>query len=293
MLTFYDQKYYALILGGSSGIGFATAKKLASEGMNLCIVYRERKADSKLVEEKFEKIRKAFDVKILTFNADAVEIESITDIIHQVKNNLGDDFKIRLLLHSVSKGNLKPLVKPLKKDLNLENGSIESAYRIIQEEQIKHQQSDYFLDSKDFQLTIQNMAFSLIDWVKIVFENQLFAQDARVIGLSSEGNQKAWVNYAAVSATKAALEAIIRSLALEYAPYGIRSNIVQAGITETASLNKIPGSELLKANAVYRNPFGRMTKTEDVANAIYLLCRDEASWINGAVIPVDGGERIC
>jgi enoyl-[acyl-carrier protein] reductase I len=137
------------------------------------------------------------------------------------------------------------------------------------------------------------MAISLIDWVKIVFENKLFADDARVIGLSSEGNQKAWINYAAVSATKAALEAIIRSLALEYAPYGIRSNIVQAGITETASLNKIPGNELLKANAVYRNPFGRMTKTEDVANVIYLLCRDEASWINGAVIPVDGGERIC
>jgi enoyl-[acyl-carrier protein] reductase I len=293
MQTFYDKKYYALILGGSSGIGFATAQKLASEGMNLCIVYRDRKAESKIIEEKFEKIRRAFDVKILTFNADAVEIDSITDIIHQVKNNLGDDFKIRLLLHSVSKGNLKPLVKPLKKDLNLENDSIESAYRIIQEEQIKHQQSEFYLSGTDFQLTLQNMAISLVDWVKIVFENQLFAQDARVIGLSSEGNQKAWVNYAAVSATKAALEAIIRSLALEYAPYGIRSNIVQAGITETASLNRIPGSELLKANAVYRNPFGRMTKTEDVANAIYLLCRDEASWINGAVIPVDGGERIC
>jgi enoyl-[acyl-carrier protein] reductase III len=293
MQTFYDKKYYALILGGSSGIGFATAQKLASEGMNLCIVYRDRKAESKIIEETFLEIKNKYDVEVLTFNADAVEPDSIFEIVQKIKATLDDKNKIRLLLHSVSKGNLKPLVKPLRKELKIENDNIKTAYQIIQEEQLKHQQSEFYLSGTDFQLTLQNMAISLIDWVKIVFENKLFADDARVIGLSSEGNQKAWINYAAVSATKAALEAIIRSLALEYAPYGIRSNIVQAGITETASLNKIPGNELLKSNAVYRNPFGRMTKTEDVANAIYLLCRDEASWINGAVIPVDGGERIC
>ena len=293
MQTFYDKKYYALILGGSSGIGFATAQKLASEGMNLCIVYRDRKAESKIIEETFLEIKNKYDVEVLTFNADAVEPDSIFEIVQKIKATLDDNSKIRLLLHSVSKGNLKPLVKPLRKELKIENDNIKTAYQIIQEEQLKHQQSEFYLSGTDFQLTLQNMAISLVDWVKIVFENKLFADDARVIGLSSEGNQKAWINYAAVSATKAALEAIIRSLALEYAPYGIRSNIVQAGITETASLNKIPGNELLKSNAVYRNPFGRMTKTEDVANAIYLLCRDEASWINGAVIPVDGGERIC
>jgi enoyl-[acyl-carrier protein] reductase III len=293
MQTFYDKKYYALILGGSSGIGFVTAQKLASEGMNLCIVYRDRKAESKIIEETFLEIKNKYDVEVLTFNVDAVEPDSIFEIVQKIKATLDHNSKIRLLLHSVSKGNLKPLVKPLGKELKIENDNIKTAYQIIQDEQLKHQQSEFYLSGTDFQLTLQNMAVSLIDWVKIVFENKLFADDARVIGLSSEGNQKAWINYAAVSATKAALEAIIRSLALEYAPYGIRSNIVQAGITETASLNKIPGNELLKANAVYRNPFGRMTKTEDVANVIYLLCRDEASWINGAVIPVDGGERIC
>jgi enoyl-[acyl-carrier protein] reductase III len=53
----------------------------------------------------------------------------------------------------------------------------------------------------------------------------------------------------------------------------------------------IPGSEHLKANATIRNPFHRLTTPEDVANVVYLLTRDEAAWINGAIIPVDGGEK--
>ena len=54
----------------------------------------------------------------------------------------------------------------------------------------------------------------------------------------------------------------------------------------------IPGSAHLKAQARVRNPFGRLTSPEDVANVIYLLSLPEAAWINGEVIRVDGGERI-
>lgn len=147
------------------------------------------------------------------------------------------------------------------------------------------------LSRTDYQLTIEAMALSLYDWVKATFDRGMFATDARVLGLTSEGNQKAWRNYAAVSAAKAALEAISRSIALEFAPYGIRSNILQPGVTNTASLRMIPGQEILRAQAAFRNPFGRLTRPEDVANVVYLMCRDEAAWINGAIIPVDGGEK--
>ncbi|HJT72820.1 MAG TPA: SDR family oxidoreductase, partial [Chitinophaga sp.] len=102
----------------------------------------------------------------------------------------------------------------------------------------------------------------------------------------------AWKNYAAVSAAKAALEAISRSIALEFAPVGIRANCVQAGVTDTRSLQMIPGSEQLIEHTKKRNPFQRLTTPEDVANVVYLLCKDEAAWINGAVIPVNGGEHI-
>ena len=67
--------------------------------------------------------------------------------------------------------------------------------------------------------------------------------------------------------------------------------MIQPGVTDTPSLRLIPGSDHLKQGALLRNPFHRLTRPEDVANVIYLLCRDEAAWINGAVIRVDGGEK--
>ena len=280
-----------MILGGSGGIGFATAKKLASEGMNLCIVHRDRRGDTKLVETEFEAMR-AQGIQLLSYNVDGADKTAMQEVVASLKEALPEGHRIRLLLHSIAKGNLKPMVAPIPKNIQLDNEALAASYNQLQQEIEKSQQSPTFLDSNDFQLTLYNMALSLVDWVRLVFENQLFAVDARVVGLSSEGNQKAWVNYAAVSATKAALEAIVRSIALEYAPYGIRANILQAGVTDTRSLNLIPGAEMLKANAQFRNPFGRLTRPEDVANAVYLLCLDEAAWINGAIIPVDGGERI-
>lgn len=292
MKTFTNTGYWAIILGGSGGIGFATAQKLAAEGMNLCIVHRDRRGEAKAVATEFELMRQQ-GIQLLSFNVDATQKEAMEEVTTYLKTELPIGHKIRLLLHSIAKGNLKPMVEPqAKKILDIENEDLKTAYSTLNKEIEKFQKSDSYLVAADFQLTLHYMALSLVDWVKILFENELFAADARVIGLTSEGNQKAWVNYAAVSATKAALEAIVRSIALEYAPFGIRANVVQAGVTDTRSLNLIPGADMLKANARFRNPFGRLTRPEDVANAIYLLCLEEAAWINGAVIPVDGGERI-
>jgi enoyl-[acyl-carrier protein] reductase III len=141
-------------------------------------------------------------------------------------------------------------------------------------------------------LTLQNMAISLYDWTKEIFKANLFAADARILAFTSEGSAKAWKHYGAVSAAKAALEAIMRNIALEFAPYGLRANCIQAGVTNTQSLQKIPGSAQLLEHAIKRNPFKRITTPADIANVVYLLCKDEAAWINGSVIPVDGGEHI-
>ena len=54
----------------------------------------------------------------------------------------------------------------------------------------------------------------------------------------------------------------------------------------------IPGNEKIKKHTLIRNPFQRLTTPKDVANVVYLLSKDEASWINGSIIPVDGGEHI-
>ena len=95
-----------------------------------------------------------------------------------------------------------------------------------------------------------------------------------------------------MSAAKVSLEALARSIAVEFGPHGIRCNVIQAGITDTPALKAIPGSNQLKAQARLRNPGRRLTLPSDVAKVIYLLARDEAAWINGEVIRVDGGEHI-
>ena len=95
------------------------------------------------------------------------------------------------------------------------------------------------------------MAISLYDWTKAIFEANLFAKDARILSFTSEGNTKAWKNYAAVSAAKVALEALTRNIALELAPYGIRANCIQAGVTNTASLQMIPDNEKIKDGTRY------------------------------------------
>jgi NAD(P)-dependent dehydrogenase (short-subunit alcohol dehydrogenase family) len=148
------------------------------------------------------------------------------------------------------------------------------------------------LDDEDFTTTIYNMGTSILSWVNGVLAAGLFAEDSRVLGLTSEGNEIAWRGYAAVGAAKLAMESLSRSMALELAPHGIRSNIIQAGIAETPASSLIPGIEAMKSQARLRNPFGRLTRPEDVANFIFLMCTDEAAWVNGAILRVDGGEHI-
>ncbi len=260
---FENKNYWALILGGSSGLGLASAKKLAQHGCNIIIVHRNSKVSMPSVEQGFAEI-KATGVEFLSFNADAMHGEKRNVLIETISEKLGPQGKIRVLIHSIAKGNLKPMA-----------GNVQVS-----------------LKNDDFHVTLESMAISLYDWTKLLFEKRLFAADARVISFTSEGNTRAVKNYAAVSAAKAALEAITRNIALEFAPHGIKANCIQAGVTDTESFRMIPGHEQIKEHATNRNPFKRLTTPRDVANVVYLLCKDEAAWINGSIIIADGGEHI-
>lgn len=259
---FENTGYWTIILGGSSGLGLASAKKLAQHGMNICIIHRNPRTEMEQIGLEFEAI-KSEGIQFINFNADLLNLQKQTEILEQIKNKLGSNGSIRCLLHSIAKGNLKSMAG---KEPTLAND--------------------------DFITTLNAMAVSLYDWAKAIYTAGLFSEDARVLSFTSEGSTKSWQHYGAVSAAKAALEAISRNIALEFAPSGIRSNCIQAGITDTASLRMIPGHEQIIDFTLQRNPFHRLTQPKDVANVVYLLCKNEASWINGAVIPVNGGEHI-
>jgi enoyl-[acyl-carrier protein] reductase III len=111
----------------------------------------------------------------------------------------------------------------------------------------------------------------------------------RIIAMSSLGSQRAMPDYGFIGASKAALEALVRALAQELGPRGIRVNTVSAGVVDTDALAHFPHLEALIANFAQRTPAGPVLRPEDVANAVYLLCLPEASMINGHTLVVDGG----
>ena len=110
-----------------------------------------------------------------------------------------------------------------------------------------------------------------------------------LIGISSLGASRAIPQYAFIGASKAALEALARSLAQELGPRKIRVNIVSAGVVDTDALKFFPNREQLMAEYARRTPAGPTLTTENVADAVYLLCLPEASMITGHTLVVDGG----
>ncbi len=117
----------------------------------------------------------------------------------------------------------------------------------------------------------------------------LMTRGGRIMGISSLGASRAIPQYAFIGASKAALEALARSLAQELGPRGIRVNIVSAGVVDTDALKYFPNREELLAGYAARTPAGPTLSVEDVAAAAYLLCLPEAAMINGHTLVVDGG----
>lgn len=302
--------HWALILGGSSGFGLASARKLSAEGLNVCVVHRDRRGAMERINREFDEIR-AHGRGFLSLNLDALTPEGMTTVLDVLGRELGTEGRIRVLLHSIAFGNLKPiaavvssppgpaLIDPLARALGVSKPDLEKAIGELADSGDPLLQAwrpiEYgtaLLEEEDMARTIYAMGTSLLTWVQRIHAAGLFAGDARVIGLTSEGNEVAWRGYAAVAAAKSALESVSRAIAVEFGPHGIRSNIIQAGITDTPALRVIPGSARMRAGALARNPLGRLTTPDDVAGLVYLLSLDEARWVNGALIRVDGGEHV-
>ena len=120
----------------------------------------------------------------------------------------------------------------------------------------------------------------------------LMPQGGRIIAMSSLGAVRAMPGYGFIGASKAALESLVRTLAQELGPRGIRVNAVSAGVVDTDALQYFPNREELLASFAHRTPAGPTLTPEDVAGAVYLLCLPEAGMVNGHTLFVDGGFSI-
>lgn len=262
----FHKDHWALILGASSGFGGATAVELGRRGMNVFGVHFDRAATLPNVERIIAEIR-ASGAKALFFNINASDSARRDETIGAIKNEFrsSPDATIRTLVHSLAFGTLRPYIA---------------------------KKSDEVLSKTQLEMTLDVMANSLVYWAQALFLNGLMRHGGRIFAMTSSGGHSVLPNYGAVSAAKAALESHIRQLAMELGPYGITANSILAGVTDTPALRKIPGAKSMLKIAQGKNPQLRHTTPEDVAKAISLLSHEDAYFISGNVIGVDGGEDV-
>jgi enoyl-[acyl-carrier protein] reductase III len=110
-----------------------------------------------------------------------------------------------------------------------------------------------------------------------------------IVAISSLGSIRVLEDYLLVGTSKAALESVVRYLAVELAPRGIRVNAVSAGVVETEALDYFPNREQMLLAARERTPAGRMVEPADVAGAVAFLCSPDAEMVRGQTLIVDGG----
>ncbi len=114
----------------------------------------------------------------------------------------------------------------------------------------------------------------------------------KVVAISSLGSVRAIPNYTAVGASKAALESLVRHLAVELAPRNINVNILSAGVVDTDALKHFPNRNDLIDHSLERTPAGRLVTPEDVADSTLFLVSDYAKMVHGSTLVVDGGYSI-
>jgi enoyl-[acyl-carrier protein] reductase III len=258
---------WALILGASSGFGEATALALARAGMSIVGVHLDRKATLPNAERIAAEIVR-LGRRALFFNvnaADAARRAEVLDAVDQELGARGEQGHLRVLLHSLAFGTLRPLVADNPKEA---------------------------VTTDQMDMTLDVMAHSLIYWTQDVVTRGLMGAGGRIFAMTSGGGTRVLPNYGPVSGAKAALESHVRQLAMELAPRHITVNAVRAGVTDTPALQKIPGSDRIKAGALARNPSGRLTTTEDVARAIVAFSHSSTYWMTGNTLGVDGGEDV-
>jgi enoyl-[acyl-carrier protein] reductase III len=147
------------------------------------------------------------------------------------------------------------------------------------------------------QLTLRHFDWTFSLNIRALFElsQKLVPRIERggtILGVSSAGATRAIAQYALVGSSKAALESMLRHMAVELAPKGIRVNVIRPGTLLTDVWKVLPDSDTRLADATARSALGRLCTLQEVAQAAHFLCSDAASGIIGHSLVVDGGAAL-
>ena len=240
----------ALITGGARGIGKAIARKLATHGADIAIVYYNSSDEA----EKF-----------------VAELRQMGRVAHALQANVADE------------GSVKEMVEAFKTHFPKLDFIVSNAASGV----LKPAMS---MSTKHWRWCLETNALALHHLVRLFYD--ILEPGGRVLAMSSLGASRAIPHYAFIGASKAALEALVRSLSLELAEKNITVNTISAGVVDTDALKHFPNREQLLEEHQMKSLANRSLRPEDVADVAYLLCQAESHMIRGQTIVVDAGYSI-
>lgn len=244
----------ALVTGASRGIGRACALRLADAGADVIVNYVTSQSAANEVAHDIQQLgRRAATVK-----ADVSEPDDVAAMLEFIRERFG---RLDILVSNAASGGFRPLMDASPRHFeNAMNTNVRALLLLTQAARPMLERSE---------------------------------GRAKVIAISSHGSHKALPAYGLIGASKAALESLVRHLALELGNRGINVNTVLAGLVETDSTRALPGSgEFFAAVNQRRMMAGRPLTARDVADSVLFLASPLSDLVQGATLVVDGGEGI-
>jgi enoyl-[acyl-carrier protein] reductase III len=242
----------AVITGSGRGIGRAIALELGGHGANVTINYYRHRERAEQTAAEVQ----AVGGRAIVVKAHVGEIEGVQRLVHSAAEAFGG---VDIFVGNAASGVLRPAV----------------------EQQLKNW--DWTLN-----INVRSILFGVQAAAPVMRERGW----GRIIGITSFGSRRVLPEYSVVGVSKAAIESLIRYLAVELIPYGIVCNTVSPGVVETEALDFFPSKDQILVEGLQRTPAGRFVTSEEVAKVVAWLCTDDARMIVGQTIVVDGGYEI-
>jgi 7-alpha-hydroxysteroid dehydrogenase len=245
-----------VITGATKGIGKACAYRFAKEGVDIAFTYNSNEDQAKAIAADLEL---TYGIKARYYSFNILEPESAKELFAKIDEDFEriDYFISNAMIYG------RAVVGGYGKFMKLKPRGLDNIYTA----------------------TVDAFVCGSQEAAKRMEKNG----GGAIVSLSSTGNLVYIENYAGHGTNKAAVEAMVRYAATELGEKGIRVNAVSGGPIDTDALKAFTNYEEVAAKTAALSPLGRMGQPEDLAGACWFLCNEEASWITGATLIVDGG----